>query len=108
MSDTIAHDNVTGLHGDVVDEQLAVAFVDSHRDTQQSLVLLSIFEGSGIPNVTDDTVVLQSIDDLVSRECCEVDACPLEGLVGWSKAGEFSGGIDDFGEVGGLDGLKKG
>lgn len=103
MGNSVGHDNISLQHGDIVDEQLVIPLVDGNGDAQESLVLLAVLERSGIPNIPDDAVVLEGISQLVGGELTDIDSCGLECGVRGRETCEFGHGVDEFGEVGGLE-----
>ena len=99
MGYAIAHDDIALLDSDIVDEQLPIALVHCDGNTEEGLVLLPVFEGSRIPDIPDDTVILQSVNDLRVSEGRKINPRCLKRVIGRGKASEFGSRIDDFGKV---------
>lgn len=107
MCNSVGHNNISLQHGDIVDKQLVITLVDGDGDAQKSLVLPAILERSRISDVPDDAVIFESVDQLVGGELSDVDSGGLKCGIRRREAGKLWGGVNEVGEVGGLEGVEE-
>ena len=89
MCNSVGHDNISLQNGNIIDKELASSLVNRHIDSEQGLVLPPVLEGSRIPHISNNTVVHQSVGELLGSEGFNIDPGSLECCISRSKTGEL-------------------
>lgn len=99
MGNPVAHDHISALNGDIVNEQLSPCFTDSDGGAQQGLVLLTILHSRRVCNIPNDAVVVQCVLELLGGKSFEIDSSSCKRGISGSKTGEFGCVVDGSSEI---------
>ena len=108
MSNPITRNDIPPLNFHPVHIHSSVPLTHPNRLSQHCLVFLLILQVRRIPHFPNDTVIFKDVRDFVCREGLEPDTGRSEGIVRWSKAGEFRSCVDRLPELCGPESVNEG